>query len=1143
MDPPNSSSSCLPLRRKHPEPSLPPDQPPQASHRRIPIARNNIPSPSSSLPLEQPPQASRHRIPIARTTPPSLSPSLPLDPLQSPQVPRRRIPAAPTTSPFPSPSLPLDPLQSLQVPRRRIPVAPTTSPFPSPSLPPEQIHNISVSGTTASPMDKNKNGDVNNEEEDYETKEDDYLTEEDDYYIEEDSCYSEDDDYFSGGDDDEKSRIILRGPGCSGDESFDKCCIFGNEVELKDKNKNGDVNNEEEDYETKEDDYLTEEDDYYIEEDSYYSEDDDYFSGGDDDEKSRIILRGMDEIGCFFCRQPLENCGRRSNRRAVSFEVLMMQGFEDGVVVPCKFREQVSKFARSENWMVAQCPMRVYDMYLGKDDNTTTICGPYWRSLVRLYDIQLGDVVSFTYVEEQNKFQLNVYQIVNNEKEEKLYVGEQVVYDVTPRIRVQLHKAIFTNIRAISEEHMASITFGLTKVVMLSPTQELDDNEFYESAKELQFFVHIYNEENVHFDALYLNPKPFNHVGSPVNGFAHLWKRDLEEPVVAWYHIEGDDHIAITMGWDHFREQSHIIEGTLLLMIAQSRVEAIVEIINPMKYRLPTEDDSDDEIGDEDAEVLEYEEEADDAFFEVNVADPVGNKKKPFHLMHGPMYVPKKIRGILYKTVFSYMHTVGEVYMSEIIWEMTKDANQLGNDEDTIDELQYIVHRVDAVDMAFKRLPTGKEISDMAMEIQTAYGKLQKQKRIARKKRQRVEGEEDVENEEEVHTIETTFKKRSIFFQLEYWKFLLVRHNLDSMHIEKNVFDNIVNTLLDVDKRSKDNAKARLDMKRMKIRKHLHIDETQEKPELPDALYYMDSSKKKLFRGLVKNVKFPDNHASSMFNKVRLEENKFVGLKTHDCHILFEYILPLAVMKTLPEDVAMPLVKLAKCFKVITSKIINSKEIEMVEEQMPEILCQLENIFPPTFFDIMEHLVIHLPAKLEMGSKPFIFASQAKQIYYVKDDVDDEWYSVVCPSIRDYFDMEPRIDRTNNLDTQDFKKKMIEVGQAAATESNGGDIFERFMHIAKASGFYTGISGNEQIIENETLEEDEEDDDSEDDSDEEDDEEEEEEEGAEDEKRVNGGEDFDSDATNDGDEYEDGSIKINNIPGKILQLSIFCSVM
>jgi hypothetical protein len=50
--------------------------------------------------------------------------------------------------------------------------------------------------------------------------------------------------------------------------------------------------------------------------------------------------------------------------------------------------------------------------------------------------------------------------------------------------------------------------------------------------------------------------------------------------------------------------------------------------------------------------------------------------------------------------------------------------------------------------------PTGEEISAMTMDIQTAYG---------RKKRNRGEVDEDLENMEEVHTIESTFKKRSIF--------------------------------------------------------------------------------------------------------------------------------------------------------------------------------------------------------------------------------------------------------------------------------------------------------------------------------------------------------------------------------------------
>lgn len=61
--------------------------------------------------------------------------------------------------------------------------------------------------------------------------------------------------------------------------------------------------------------------------------------------------------------------------------------------------------------------------------------------------------------------------------------------------------------------------------------------------------------------------------------------------------------------------------------------------------------------------------------------------------------------------------------------------------------------------------------------------------------------------------------KHSIFFQLPYWKTLLLRHNLDVMHIEKNIFDNVIGTLMNIDGKTKDSLKARLDLKAMGIRK------------------------------------------------------------------------------------------------------------------------------------------------------------------------------------------------------------------------------------------------------------------------------------------------------------------------------------
>jgi hypothetical protein len=54
--------------------------------------------------------------------------------------------------------------------------------------------------------------------------------------------------------------------------------------------------------------------------------------------------------------------------------------------------------------------------------------------------------------------------------------------------------------------------------------------------------------------------------------------------------------------------------------------------------------------------------------------------------------------------------------------------------------------------------------------------------------------------------------KKSIFWDLPYWKHNLLRHNLDVMHVEKNVFENIFNTVMNVKGKTKDNDKARKDI-------------------------------------------------------------------------------------------------------------------------------------------------------------------------------------------------------------------------------------------------------------------------------------------------------------------------------------------
>ncbi|XP_048622627.1 uncharacterized protein LOC125591810 [Brassica napus] len=73
------------------------------------------------------------------------------------------------------------------------------------------------------------------------------------------------------------------------------------------------------------------------------------------------------------------------------------------------------------------------------------------------------------------------------------------------------------------------------------------------------------------------------------------------------------------------------------------------------------------------------------------------------------------------------------------------------------------------------------------------------------------------------YTASHNWHKKSIFWELPYWKDHLLRHNLDVMHIEKNVFENIMNTFLDVTGKSKDNLKSRLDLPELCARPELHV--------------------------------------------------------------------------------------------------------------------------------------------------------------------------------------------------------------------------------------------------------------------------------------------------------------------------------
>jgi hypothetical protein len=66
------------------------------------------------------------------------------------------------------------------------------------------------------------------------------------------------------------------------------------------------------------------------------------------------------------------------------------------------------------------------------------------------------------------------------------------------------------------------------------------------------------------------------------------------------------------------------------------------------------------------------------------------------------------------------------------------------------------------------------------------------------------------------------FKKQSTFFQyLPYWPDLEVSHTIDAMHVQKNVFESLISSLMNIGK-SKGGLKSRKDMVQLKVMPKLH---------------------------------------------------------------------------------------------------------------------------------------------------------------------------------------------------------------------------------------------------------------------------------------------------------------------------------
>ena len=114
------------------------------------------------------------------------------------------------------------------------------------------------------------------------------------------------------------------------------------------------------------------------------------------------------------------------------------------------------------------------------------------------------------------------------------------------------------------------------------------------------------------------------------------------------------------------------------------------------------------------------------------------------------------------------------------------------------------------------------------------------------------------------------------------------------------------------------------------------------------------------------NLKVPEGYCSNFGNLVSVEELKLHGLKSHEYHALMQQLFPVAIRSVLPKHVRYAITRLCFFFNLLCAKVVDVSKLNDLQQDIVVTLCLLEKYFPPSIFDIMLHLIVHLVREVRL---------------------------------------------------------------------------------------------------------------------------------------------------------------------------------
>jgi len=136
--------------------------------------------------------------------------------------------------------------------------------------------------------------------------------------------------------------------------------------------------------------------------------------------------------------------------------------------------------------------------------------------------------------------------------------------------------------------------------------------------------------------------------------------------------------------------------------------------------------------------------------------------------------------------------------------------------------------------------------------------------------------------------------------------------------------------------------------------------------------YILCKEEKQSMFDCLNSIKVPSGYSSNIQGRLNMKEKKFTNLKSHDCHVLMTQLLLVVLRGILPENVRLAIVKLCAFLNKISQKAIDPEKLIQLQNDVVQCLVSFEMVFPPSFFNIMTHLLVDIVNEINILGPVFL---------------------------------------------------------------------------------------------------------------------------------------------------------------------------